>query len=550
MTHSNPRPMNRVLITILSISISVTPSVAFVSSFSAPLSNILAKAPSPPLLDTIPIAIHVIHTGTPIGSADNPSDSLIYALINLMNDAFQLDGPNYGGADIGLAFQLASRSPDCMTTTGINRMDGSSIPDYASGGITTDTFYNPNSAHEIFVKGLSRWPNTDYLNIWIVNTIDGNPTWPGGYAYFPEYNSALTDGIVLRASVVNGTNKTILHELGHYFNLLHTFGNVWDACIPETNCTSDGDLICDTENCMYAFDCSSVTNPCSEEEWIIVDVEHEYTVLNNYMGYTDCQWMFTEDQKTRMHDALNTFRPSLLSSHALDTSSSAYVVPACIPTAVNGLSPYYGIQRVEIGSLNVYSGSSLADGSFYLDRTCNQYLEVAAGDSIPMRITCSYENWAQVKIFLDLNNDGVFTSPGELMTSGDGGFIEDMLVVPLQIDMCVPLRLRIVADHPAAPPPTACLLSGTPAEGVGQIEDYALIVQPRYVESVASGDWDDPASWSCNCIPSSGDFVYIQSGDTINITPQMGLVTCADVHLEPGALLQLNGEMHVAGGCY
>ncbi|HQW02527.1 MAG TPA: hypothetical protein PLR30_08625, partial [Saprospiraceae bacterium] len=120
----------------------------------------------------------------------------------------------------------------------------------------------------------------------------------------------------------------------------------------------------------------------------------------------------------------------------------------------------------------------------------------------------------------------------------------------LQIDMCVPLRLRIVADHPAAPPPTACLLSGTPAEGVGQIEDYALIVQPRYVESVASGDWDNPASWSCNCIPSSGDFVYIQSGDTINITPQMGLVTCADVHLEPGALLQLDGEMHVAGGCY
>ena len=82
------------------------------------------------------------------------------------------------------------------------------------------------------------------------------------------------------------------------------------------------------------------------------------------MGYTDCQWMFTEDQKTRMLSAYNTFRPGLISSHALDTTSPASIVPACIPTAVNGLSIFYGIQRVEIGSLNVYSGSSLADGSF------------------------------------------------------------------------------------------------------------------------------------------------------------------------------------------
>lgn len=550
MTHSNVRRMNRMLITILSISISVTPSVAFGSSFSAPLLNEVPTALSPPPLDTLPIVIHVIHTGTPIGTPDNPSDSLINALINQMNDAFQLDGPNYGGADIGLAFQLANRSPDCMVTTGIVRIDGSSIPDYASGGITTDTFLFPNSAHEIIVKGLSRWPNTDYLNIWIVNTIDGNPNWPGGYAYLPEYNSALTDGIVIRASVANGTNKTILHELGHYFNLLHTFGNAWGDCISETNCALDGDLICDTENCMYAFECSSSTNPCTEEEWEVVDIEHGYTVLNNYMGYTDCQWMFTENQKTRMHSAFSTFRPGLISSHALDTTSSTSIVPACIPSAVNGLSPYYGIQRVEIGSLNVYSGSSLADGSFYLDRMCNQFLEVAAGDSIPVSITCSYENWSQVRIFLDLNNDGIFTSPDELMISGDGGVIEDTMVVPFGVDLCVPLRLRIAVDHPAAPPPTACMLTGTPGEGVGQIEDYALIVQPRYVESVASGDWDNPANWSCNCVPSSSDFVFVQASHMIDITPQMGLITCADIHLEPGAQLQLDGEMHVAGGCY
>jgi hypothetical protein len=500
--------------------------------------------------DTIPVVVHVIHTGTSIGSPDNPPDSLINELLLQMNAAFQLDGPFYGGADIGFAFILANRSPNCYTTTGINRVDGSGIPDYSVGGITGDTISFPNSAHEILVKGLSRWPNTDYLNIWIVNTIDSNAFWPGGYAYFPQFNNALIDGIVLRASVVNGTNKTIIHELGHYFSLLHTFGDAWNECLVDTNCLINGDQICDTENCMYEFDCSSITNTCTSEEWIIVDPEHEYTVLNNYMGYTDCQWMFTEDQKTAMHFALNTFRPGILSSLALDNTGFMTPTQACIPTAVNGLSEYYGIERVEVDSLNVYSNTSKADGAFYVDRTCNQQVEVSAGENVPIQITCSYQNPSQIKVFLDFNNDGVFTLPGDLISAGDGGVLEDTIFIPLTPEvMCTPLRLRVVVDHPAAPPPTACLLTGNAVDGVGQVEDYSIIIRPRHVESTSSGGWTTPGIWSCNCIPGAGDDVTIKSGHTITITPAMGSVQCADVHLEPGAILQMNGEMHVAGGC-
>ena len=500
--------------------------------------------------DTIPVVVHIIHTGTPIGSPDNPSDTQIEALLNQMNNAFQKNGPDYGGADIDIAFQLATRSPECTLSSGIIRIDGSSVPDYSSGGITTDTMVFPNSAHELQVKALSRWPNTDFLNIWVVNTIDGNPNFPGGYAFFPEYNSALTDGIVLRSSVVNGTNKTIIHELGHYFYLYHTFGFAWGNCLPETNCVLDGDIICDTENCNYQFECSTDINPCTGEEWIIVDEEHQYTVLNNYMGYTDCQWMFTEGQKTRILFALNTFRPGLLTSHGLVTSAPPDILPACNPVAQNGLSPYYGIERVEIGTLEVYSNTSSADGNFYIDRSCNQNVSAAAGDSLPIKITCSYQNYSQVKVFLDLNNDGVFTMPQELMTSANGGILEDTVVIPTDgTELCIPLRLRIVVDHPSAPPPTACMLVGTIADGVGQIEDYGLIIQPRQVESIQSGDWDNPLTWSCNCVPGSIDFVYIKAGDTISITPQMAIAACADIHLEPGAILDLDGEMIVTGGC-
>jgi hypothetical protein len=291
--------------------------------------------------DTIPVVIHVLHTGTPVGAPDNPEDSLIFELLGLMNAAFQKDGPFYGGADINLAFKLAGRSPECLTTTGLNRVDASTIPNYTTGGITYDTVFFPNSAYEVPVKGLSLWPNTDYLNIWIVNMTDGSPYFPGGYAYFPEHNSALIDGLVLQASVVNGTNKTVINELGHYLALDHTFGFAWEDCIEEIDCAIEGDLICDTENCVYLTDCGTSCNPCTEAPWVIVDAEFDYTVLNNYMGYTDCAWMFTEGQKAKIIGSLHSFRPGLLSSGALNGSADASLAEACIPSAVNGLSPFY-----------------------------------------------------------------------------------------------------------------------------------------------------------------------------------------------------------------
>jgi hypothetical protein len=85
--------------------------------------------------------------------------------------------------------------------------------------------------------------------------------------------------------------------------------------------------------------------------------------------------------------------------------------------------------------------------------------------------------------------------------------------------------------------------------GVGQIEDYTVIIRHRQVESIASGQWNNPAIWSCNCVPGGNDAVNINGGHSIQITPGMGLIECADLHLEPGAVLNLNGVMHVAGGC-
>ena len=191
---------------------------------------------------TLPVVVHVINTGTAIGAPDNPPDSLINAMINLLNNAFRKKGTSFGGADVKIQFKLATKSPACGSTTGITRNNGSSITNYASGGITNNLVGYPLSADEIAVKNLNRWSHTDYINIWIVNKINGNPNIPGGYTYFPEYNVAAIDGLTLNASVVNGTNKTVVHEMGHYFYLYHTFydGAFETTCPSNNDCTTDG----------------------------------------------------------------------------------------------------------------------------------------------------------------------------------------------------------------------------------------------------------------------------------------------------------------------
>ena len=490
---------------------------------------------------TLPVVVHVIHTGGAVGSADNPTDLLINAMIDNLNKAWRKNGASYGGADMKIQFQLATKSPSCAGTTGINRIDGSGLTNYTSGGITHTG--NPASASEITVKSLSRWPNTDYINIWIVNKINGDANFPGGYAYFPELNFANIDGMVLQASVVDGTNKTIVHEMGHVFSLLHTFadGGFENTCATNTNCNTQGDLICDTEPSLAETSCSVTTNACTGNSFSVADADKNYTVLHNYMGYTNCQWMFTAGQKTRARAALFAFRHGLISSGGSDALSSSPPA-ACIPAATYGLSPYYGVQQLDFNTLTVYSNTSEADGSHYVDRTCNQSTTVIKGQSYTLSITGSYENPHSIKAYLDYNNDGDFNDAGETLSSA--GFDQTIAMVTVSIPLTgvvtnTPLRLRIVADKPGATEPTACQLNGSAADGAGQVEDYSVVILARQITSITSGNWSSTSTWSCNCVPQSDDMVTIDATHTVAVT---GATTAYDLTVNAGATLTISSS--------
>lgn len=250
----------------------------------------------------VPVVVHVIHLGEAEGYGSNMSDAQVLSAIRGLNERFS--GELGSGADTGFRFVLAQRTPQGCPTNGILRVDGRSVPGYAEGGINFSTDHC--GANETALKNLSRWPVLQYYNIWVVHRICGG--W-GGYAYYPWGGSI--DGTVMRRQSMTYSDKSLAHELGHGFNLPHTFqgddGNT--TCPANDDCATDGDQICDTPPHRQS-DCGD-TNPCYPEG---VWNNSRYNVMS-YCWPSNHLLRFTPDQTTRMHAAAAVYpRSNLFSS--------------------------------------------------------------------------------------------------------------------------------------------------------------------------------------------------------------------------------------------
>ena len=139
------------------------------------------------------------------------------------------------------------------------------------------------------------------LNIWVCNLSSGYL----GYAQFPGGNCA-TDGVVIDNNAFGrgagyslyadyNKGRTATHEVGHYFNLRHIWG--------DATCGNDG--VSDTPQHNTAnYGCPSYPHlsTCS-------GTPVEMTM--NYMDYTDdaCMYMFTAGQASRMQASFATGGP-------------------------------------------------------------------------------------------------------------------------------------------------------------------------------------------------------------------------------------------------
>jgi hypothetical protein len=217
---------------------------------------------------------------------------------------------------IPIEFCLAQQTPGGAATNGIVR-------------VPTTLPYLPQNPHSISPE----WDHTKYLNVYVGNLNNGLL----GYTNFPPGTPG-NDHIVVWYEAVGGPNfpgtyfpyhlgRTLTHEMGHWFNLYHTFEGGCSG-LNANNCTSGGDRVCDTPPLNNpTFGCPGGNpNTCTETS----PFPPPYTgnmpdMFENYMDYTDdaCMNCFTSQQGTRMSAAITSLRPLLLTS------------PGCIPVGLS-----------------------------------------------------------------------------------------------------------------------------------------------------------------------------------------------------------------------
>lgn len=247
---------------------------------------------------TIPVVVHVVYNT----AAQNISDAMIQSQMATLNADFRKLNADVSltpsvfaalAADCQIQFCLAQRDPNGNATTGIVRKS-----------TTTTSFSTNDNVKRTANGGDDAWNSSQYLNLWSANLSGGVL----GYAQFPG-GAAATDGVVILFSAFGNSGaanapynigRTATHEVGHWLNLRHIWG--------DANCGSD--LVTDTPTSQTSnFGCPTFPHvTCSNGP--------NGDMFMNYMDYTDdaCMYMFTTGQSARITAAMNTYRTGLFTS--------------------------------------------------------------------------------------------------------------------------------------------------------------------------------------------------------------------------------------------
>ncbi|KMQ59448.1 hypothetical protein ACM46_20355 [Chryseobacterium angstadtii] len=468
----------------------------------------------------IPVVVHVVGDGSAIGTTNNKSDADIIAWVNYTNGVFagsSSSGMSGTSAILPVKFVFAKVDPSCNTTNGINRINASHLPKYVSGGVNDDNTTNAVAATEITALGM--WDTSKYYNIYVVKKLTSNAGALNGYAYYPggsnDYSFMSTN-----ASAVNA--QTLAHEFGHALGLRHThegYNQTTGDCPTNTDCTLQGDLVCDTEP-MKSLYHSSVpytcqtgqTNPCTSQLYAGGE--------RNVMAYTFCfRNLFTQGQADRATAQLLQYRQSLINSPVASSTTpnnTAVLTSSCTPASITNPGNYnIGITSVKFADINNYSANfKQASNNFYENFTGNYCAGVSktsipAGVATNLSITPGTSNAHVIKAYIDYNNDGQFNETTELVLNqsgvSSGTAATASVTPPANAVTNTSLRMRVIGEFNG----TAVTACYTPK--YGQVEDYSVTITRQNMLAT-----ENVTKMDDSVITKEENSVYVKSNSKIS----------------------------------
>lgn len=246
----------------------------------------------------IPVVVHVVSKG------DGPevTDDQVRSQIRILNEDYSASNSDIAkvprpfgmrATDACVGFTLATVDPEGRSCDGIVR-------------VRTDreSFTSDDGVKSVSTGGADPWATERYLNIWVCELSGGLL----GYAQFPG-GPPETDGVVILLSAFGdvGTavapfdrGRTTTHEVGHWLNLRHIWGDDGSGC-------AGSDFVDDTPN--------QAGPNYGKPEFPTVSCENgpDGDMFMNYMDYVDdsAMHMFTVGQASRMISTLEGSRSTL-----------------------------------------------------------------------------------------------------------------------------------------------------------------------------------------------------------------------------------------------
>ncbi|WP_417201225.1 GEVED domain-containing protein [Bizionia sp.] len=498
---------------------------------------------------TLPVVVHVLYRN----STENISVAQIQSQLDVLNEDFRRTNPDADNtwsqaADTQIEFCLASIDPNGNATSGITRKS-TTRQDWG----TTDDMKKSSQG------GVNPWNTSEYLNMWIVPKMTSGGNTILGYAQFPGGNAA-TDGVVMaynyfgrvgNVSAPFDGGRTTTHEVGHYLNLRHIWG--------DANCGND--FVSDTPTHQTSNGgCPTGRVSCGSAD-----------MVQNYMDYTNdsCMNLFTAGQKNRMRAVLNAggARRSLALSEKCGGSTTT---PTCNDGVQNGTetgvdcggsscqpcqtgSQYCSAQgnsvndeyisRVQLGTINKASGaqsySDFTATSTNLTKANNYTVTVT-----PTWTGTSYnEGYA---VWIDYNQDGDFTDSGEQVWSRSASKtspVSGSFTIPTSATLGE-TRMRVAMKYNAIP--TSC-----ETFSYGEVEDYTVNIvnggnsggDTTVSLSITFDNYPEETSWAIldggTTVASGGTYGSQPDGSTLNI----------DVNLPAGCYALVVRDVYGDGIC-